>query len=59
MHRNVFDSVDGAFRGLCNSSGPFDGRIVYLADDFGQALPVVPESGRGDIVSSTVQQCSF
>jgi hypothetical protein len=59
MHRNVFDTVDRMFRDICECDAPFGGKIVCLAGDFRQALPVVPRAGRAGIVESTVQRCSF
>jgi len=59
MHRNVFNAVDRTLEDLCELNEPFGGKVVCLAGDFRQALPVVPKAGRGAIVSSTVQQCGF
>ena len=59
MHRSVFNAVDKMFRDLCRSDEPFGGKVVCLAGDFRQALPVVPKAGRGGIVASTVQRCGF
>ena len=59
MHRNVFNAVDRTLKDLCESSEPFGGKVVCLAGDFRQALPVVPKAGRGAIVLSSVQECGF
>ena len=59
MHRSVFGAVDRALRDLCELDEPFGGKVVCFAGDFRQALPVVPKAGRGGIVASTVQRCSF
>ena len=59
MHRYAFEAVDRTFRDLCEIDEPFGGKIVCFAGDFRQALPVVPRAGRGGIVASTVQRCSF
>ncbi len=55
-HKHALELVDRLLQGLMGSHQPFGGKTVLLGGDWRQSLPVIPQSSRGEIFVSTVQQ---
>lgn len=62
MHRHVFEAVDRTLRDIMTTVDPrlgrkpFGGKVVVMGGDFRQILPVVPRSGKADIVAASLNQ---
>ena len=53
LDRYQLEALDRSLKDLMSNSKPFGGKIIILAGDFRQCLPVVPGSNR----AGTVSQC--
>jgi ATP-dependent DNA helicase PIF1 len=60
-HKYAFEAVDRTFRDLMGSLDKdmenvmFGGKVILLGGDFRQVLPVVPRSGRAEIVNACLK----
>ena len=56
-HKLCFDAVDRLLRDVTgNHDRPFGGKVVVLAGDFRQVLPVVPRGSRAAIVAASLKR---
>ena len=51
---SALDASDLCLQDLCHNDTPFGGKVVVLAGDLQQTLPVVERSNRQDVVASAV-----
>ena len=55
LHRFQLEALDRTLRDLMNQQNiPFGGKIIILAGDFRQCLPVIPGANRSDIVNACI-----
>ena len=54
LDRYQLEALDRSLRDLMGNSQPFGGKIILLAGDFRQCLPVVPGSSRAGTVSHCI-----
>ena len=59
LSRQLLEALDRTLRDLMNSQHPFGGKIIILAGDFRQCLPVVPGASRPQIVRHCINQSSL
>ena len=52
LHRFLLEALDRTLRDLVDANRPFGGKILILAGDFRQCLPVVPGANRAQIEKS-------
>ena len=50
----ALDAADECLRDICSSDAPFGGKVVLLAGDLRQTLPVVPFADRDEIIRCSV-----
>lgn len=55
-HRFAFEALDRTLKSLQDSEEPFGGKVVLLAGDFRQILPVVPRATAGEVVSACMKK---
>lgn len=55
-HKFAFESLDRTLKSLMKNDKPFGGKVVLLAGDFRQILPVVPRATAGEIVPACVNK---
>jgi hypothetical protein len=55
-HRHLFEVLDRTLQDVMKCNAPFGGKVVVLAGDFRQVLPVVPKGSRGQIVDACVKR---
>jgi hypothetical protein len=56
QHRHAVEAVDRTMQDACGNNRPFGGKIVLLAGDFKQTLPVIPKGSKEDIINATIQR---
>ena len=54
MDKVVYEAVDRMLQDVCETSDPFGGKVVVLAGDWRQILPVVQHGSRSQVVNSTL-----
>ena len=55
LHRFQLEALDRTLRDIMNQPNiPFGGKIIILAGDFRQCLPVIPGANRSDIVNACI-----
>ena len=55
LHRFQLEALDRTLRDIMNKPNiPFGGKIILLAGDFRQCLPVIPGANRSDIVNACI-----
>ena len=52
-HRHLLETLDRSLRDLMQNNLPFGGKVIVLAGDYRQTLPIVPRGNRGQIVGAT------
>lgn len=52
-HRYHLETLDRSLRDTMQVDEPFGGKVIVLAGDYRQTLPVIPRANRGQIVGST------
>ena len=56
LDRYLLEALDRTLRDLCDQDKPFGGKILVLAGDFRQCLPVVPGASRVETVGHCINQ---
>ena len=56
LDRYLLEALNRTLQDLMGNEKPFGGKILILAGDFRQCLPVVPRADRGEIVSHCINQ---
>ena len=59
LHRKVYEALDFTFRDIMENDLDFGGKVIIMAGDFKQCLPVIPNGSRGQIIRSTLQRTTF
>ena len=59
LDRYMLEALDRTLRDLLDNEKPFGGKIVILAGDFRQCLPVVPGASRPETVHHCINQSSL
>ena len=60
LHRYQLEAIDRTLRDLMNApDSPFGGKIIILAGDYRQCLPVVPGANRAQIVDICLPNCGL
>lgn len=52
-HRLLVETLDRTLRDIMGNNLPFGGKVVVLAGDYRQTLPIVPRGNRAQIVGAT------
>ena len=56
LHRYQLEALDRTLRDLMSEPDqPFGGKVLVLAGDYRQCLPIVPQANRAQIVSICLQ----
>ena len=56
MHKHAFEAVDRMFQDIMEVDEPFGGKVVLLAGDFRQTLPIIVKGTPGQIVSACLKR---
>jgi len=56
LDRYLMEALERTLRDLCDPEKPFGGKILVLAGDFRQCLPVVPGASRAETVGHCINQ---
>ena len=56
LYRYLLEALDRTLRDLMDVDGPFGGKTLILAGDFGQCLPVVKGASKSDTVKRCINQ---
>lgn len=56
LHRYQLEAMDRTLRDILEDNRPFGGKIVVLAEDFRQCLPVVPGASRAGTVDTCINR---
>ena len=56
LHRYQLEAMDRSLRDLTGNNQPFGGKVLILAGDFRQCLPVVPGASRAGIVNASINK---
>lgn len=59
LDRYMLEALDRTLRDLLDNEKPFGGKIIILAGDFRQCLPVVPGASRPETVQHCINQSSL
>ncbi|OWZ03952.1 LOW QUALITY PROTEIN: Helitron helicase [Phytophthora megakarya] len=59
MTEHGFYAVDRTLRDLMKNDKPFGGKVVLLAGDFRQILPVIPHGSPSEVVKSCIKRSSL
>jgi ATP-dependent DNA helicase PIF1 len=54
-HKYCYGALDRLLRDILDNQLPFGGKVIVLAGDFRQVLPVVPKGSRAQIVQAAVK----
>ncbi|MCP3663823.1 MAG: hypothetical protein GY696_15250, partial [Gammaproteobacteria bacterium] len=54
-HKFQLEALDRVFRDIANDDRPFAGKVIVLAGDFRQVLPVIPHGSRADILEASIK----
>lgn len=52
-HRHLLETLDRSLKDTMGNNLPFGGKVIVLAGDYRQTLPVIPRGNRGQIVGAT------
>lgn len=56
MHGHVIEAVDRLLRDIMDSDQPFCGKVMLLAGDFPQILPVISKATRAQVVRACLKK---
>lgn len=58
-HRNLLEALECTLRDIMGIDVPFGGKIILLAGDFRQILPVVKRGSRAQIIQASIKKSPF
>ena len=56
MHRYLLEAMDRTLMDIVNDDAPFGGKILILAGDFRQTLPVIPHAGAATVIDAALNR---